>query len=178
MPFSSGSFSLYTPGNPVTTGTTIASSWANNTLNDIATGLSTCVLKDGTQTITANLPMAGFKLTGLGAGSAAGDSLRYEQVFLASTAISAAGSGQSDATSITSIVNQVTTVASGAGVKVTFTAGYQVVYNGGANPLKVYPPSGGSINQLVSNAAFILPVATAAIVFAASSTIYIAIMSR
>jgi hypothetical protein len=30
--------------------------------------------------LTANLPAAGYKLTGLGAGSTAGDSLRYEQV--------------------------------------------------------------------------------------------------
>ena len=80
MAFSSGTFSLYTPGNPTVTGTTISSDWANNTLNDIATGLSTCVLKDGSQTITANIPMGGFKFTGLAAGSASGNSLRYEQV--------------------------------------------------------------------------------------------------
>lgn len=58
MSFSSGTFSLFTPGNPVVTGTTIASTWANNTLNDIATGLSTAVLKDGTQTATARIPFA------------------------------------------------------------------------------------------------------------------------
>jgi hypothetical protein len=80
MPFSAGTFSLYTPGNPVVTGTTISSTWANNTLQDIGTGLSTCVLKDGTQTITANIPMSGFKFTGLGAGTASGNSIRYEQV--------------------------------------------------------------------------------------------------
>lgn len=82
MPFSGGSFSLYATGNPVVTGTTISSSWANDTLTDIATGLSTCVLKDGSQTVTANIPMAGFKFTGLGAGSATGNSVRYEQVIL------------------------------------------------------------------------------------------------
>lgn len=79
MPYSAGNFSLYATGNPVVTATTISISWANNTLNDIASGLSTCVLKDGTQTITANVPMSGFKFTGLAAGSTAGDSLRYEQ---------------------------------------------------------------------------------------------------
>lgn len=79
MPFSSGTFSL-TSGNPVTTATTISSTWANNTLSDIATGLSTCVLKDGTQTMTANIPMGGYKFTGLAAGTTAGDSLRYEQL--------------------------------------------------------------------------------------------------
>lgn len=79
MPFTSGSFSLFATGNPVVTGTTVSSSWANNTLSDIATGLSTCVLKDGTQTLTANIPMSGFKLTGLAAGSATGDSVAFQQ---------------------------------------------------------------------------------------------------
>lgn len=98
MPFSSGSFSLYTPGNPVVTGTTIASTWANNTLNDIATGLSTAVLKDGSQTITADLPMSAHKLTGLSAGSASGHSVRWEQsapgvVTAKGDAVIASGSG-------------------------------------------------------------------------------------
>lgn len=76
----SGTFNLYTPGNPTVTGTTISSSWANNTLSDIATGLSTAICKDGQTTITANIPMSGYKLTGLGAGTAAGNSVRYEQL--------------------------------------------------------------------------------------------------
>jgi len=55
MAFSGGVFSLIA-GNPVTTGTVISSTWANNTLSDIASGLTTCVLKDGSQTITAQIP--------------------------------------------------------------------------------------------------------------------------
>lgn len=76
----SGTFNLYSPGNPVVTGTTISSSWANSTLSDIATGLSTAVCKDGQTTITANIPMSNFKLTGLAAGTGSGQSVRYEQV--------------------------------------------------------------------------------------------------
>lgn len=37
---------------------------------DIATGLSTCITKDGQTTITADLPMATFKHTGVGNGTA------------------------------------------------------------------------------------------------------------
>jgi hypothetical protein len=40
MAFSNGTYSLFASGNPVVTGTTIASTWANNTLNDIATALT------------------------------------------------------------------------------------------------------------------------------------------
>ena len=79
MAFSGGTYTL-PAGNPVTAGNTIEASWANTTLNDIATALSTCVLKDGTQTLTANIPMGGFKLTGLAAGSAANDSVRMAQL--------------------------------------------------------------------------------------------------
>ena len=56
MAFSSGTFSL-DAANP-TTGTTISSTWAATVLNGIATGLTTCLLKDGTQTATALVPFA------------------------------------------------------------------------------------------------------------------------
>ena len=63
MSFSNGVFSISTAGNPVVTGTTVSSTWANALTADLATGLSTCMLKDGTQTTTANIPMSGFKFT-------------------------------------------------------------------------------------------------------------------
>lgn len=44
------------------------------------------IKKDGSVTYTANQPMGGFKLTGLGAGTTAGDSVRYEQAILVSGA--------------------------------------------------------------------------------------------
>ena len=81
MGFSSGTFSFTSNSfNTPVTGTTISSSAAQSTWNELATGLSTCVLKDGTQTITGNIPMSSFKLTGLAAGTASGNSIRYEQV--------------------------------------------------------------------------------------------------
>lgn len=186
MPFSSGTFSLVS-GNPVVTGTTISSTWANNTLSDIATGLSTCVLKDGTQTITANIPMSTFILTGLGAGSAAGNSVRWEQVFTANglklsvgAALTAAGTGQSDALQLAANLNQVTTVASGTGVKLFATpaAGDVVmIYNAGANALTVYPQTSGTINQLSANAGVTLAINTGMILFAATTSAWMAIMS-
>ncbi|HET8687590.1 MAG TPA: hypothetical protein VFM18_13140 [Methanosarcina sp.] len=74
----SGTYSL-PAGNPVVTGTTIQSTWANTTLSDIATALTQSLSQDGQTPVTANLPMGGFKLTGLAAGTTAGDSVRYEQ---------------------------------------------------------------------------------------------------
>ncbi len=81
MAFSSGVFTLISASNPVVTGTVISSTWANNTLTDIAdNGLSLCVLKDGTQTITANLPMATFRHTGVGNAAARTDYAAAGQV--------------------------------------------------------------------------------------------------
>lgn len=80
MPFSGGNYSL-PAGNPVVSGTTISSTVQNNTMTDVATALSTTLCKDGQSTPSANLPMAGFKFTGLGPGSATGDSLRWQQLF-------------------------------------------------------------------------------------------------
>jgi hypothetical protein len=88
-------------------------------MNDIATGLSTAVLKDGSQVITANLPMAGFRFTGLGAGSIAGHSLRYEQLFT------------TGALNLLGPINEViTTVASAATPDIWTSVGNVVNYTG------------------------------------------------
>jgi len=50
-------------GNPVVTGSTISSTWANNTLNDMATALTGSIAKDGQTTPTGNLPMGGYAHT-------------------------------------------------------------------------------------------------------------------
>jgi hypothetical protein len=44
------------------------------------------IQSDGSQAFAANQPMGGYKLTGLGAGTAAGNSVRYEQAVLVSGA--------------------------------------------------------------------------------------------
>lgn len=280
MPFTNGTFSLYTPGNPVVTGTTIQSSWGNNTLSDVATGLSTCVLKDGTQTLTANIPFNGYRITGLGAATALTDAIQATQVqnqsttYLTSvtgsdtivgtatptpsayaagqcfswkqattktdtfvvtlnvsglgavslkknspaglvdptindlisgvtyhaqhdgtqfvlfdpsapnlsvtTGISAAGTNQGSATGITANINVVSTVASGTGVilnGVTSIGCPVIVYNGGVNPLIVYPNSGQSINSLPANTGHVLNKNTTCCYYNVSTTQWIAVLS-
>jgi hypothetical protein len=48
--------------------------------------VATAIQRDGSVAFTANQPMGGFKLTGLAAGTSAGDSVRYEQAILISGA--------------------------------------------------------------------------------------------
>jgi len=67
-------------GNPVTTGTTISSTWANGTLSDVGTALTASIAKDGQTIPTANLPMGGYKHTGVANASARTDYAAYGQV--------------------------------------------------------------------------------------------------
>lgn len=80
MSFSSGTFTINSTGQPVVTGTTISSTVFNAFTADIASGLSTCLLKDGTQTLTANIPFGNFKITGLGNGTALTDAANFGQI--------------------------------------------------------------------------------------------------
>ena len=66
-------------GNPVVTGTTISSSWANNTLSDIATALTGSVASDGQTAMTGPLNMNSNKVVGVTAGTASGDAVEYTQ---------------------------------------------------------------------------------------------------
>lgn len=56
-----------------------AGDW-NDQIDDVSTALTQSIATDGSSTITDDIPMSGQKLTGLGAGSTNGDSVRYEQL--------------------------------------------------------------------------------------------------
>jgi hypothetical protein len=50
-------------GNPVVSGTTISTTWANNTMNDIASALTGSLAADGQTPATGNLNMANNRIT-------------------------------------------------------------------------------------------------------------------
>lgn len=58
---------------PAVSGATIASAKYNNVINDIATALTGSLAANGETTVTANIPLAGYKLTGVGAATARTD---------------------------------------------------------------------------------------------------------
>lgn len=66
-------------GQPVVTGTTISSTVHNTLASDLANALTTSMATDGQSVVTANIPLAGYKLTGLAAATVAGDAIRFEQ---------------------------------------------------------------------------------------------------
>jgi len=60
----SGTYTL-PAGNPVVTGTTIASTWANNTLTDIASALTGSLASDGQTSMSGNLNLNSNKIVNL-----------------------------------------------------------------------------------------------------------------
>ena len=106
----SGTFQINTAGQPVVTGTTITSTAFNALTADLATGLSTCITKDGQTTPTANIPMGANKITGLAAGTAATDAANLSQA-------------QSTATKLLSVSGTDTITASGSPTVAAYATG-------------------------------------------------------
>lgn len=75
MPYNgAGSFSPPSASFPEVPDTLIDANRYNPVILDLASGLTNAVTKDGQTTITANIPMNGFKMTNLGAATARTDS--------------------------------------------------------------------------------------------------------
>lgn len=66
-------------GNPVVSGTVIASSWANNTMNDLASAITDSVAADGQTPMTGPLNMNSNKVTNLATGTVNTDAINYAQ---------------------------------------------------------------------------------------------------
>ena len=58
----------------------IVASTMDNRLNDLATGINSTLIKDGTNTPSANLPMGGFKHTGVGDAASRTDYGKVSQI--------------------------------------------------------------------------------------------------
>lgn len=93
--------------------------------------------------------------------------------------ISAAGTTQGTATAIKTSNNIISTAAASSGVILPAAqqGDWLIIYNAGANPVSVYPPTGSKINQIATNAAMTLGINTNCIFFFFSSTQVIAHLS-
>lgn len=113
--------------------------------------------------------MLGYKVMGAGIPGLAVQAICMD----AATGISAAGTTQGTATALSNAINFLSTVAAGSGVVLSSSATLgdsQYVYNGGANPVKVYPHSGAKINGLATNAPMLLATATGCMFICGSAT--------
>jgi hypothetical protein len=167
----SGTYSL-PAGNPVVSGTTITTTWANSTLSDIASALTGSVAADGQTPMSGALNMAGNKISSVADPSSAQDAATKAYVdanipntstFLTKannlsdvnnattsrTNLSAAKSGaNSDITSLTGLTTPLTVAQGGIGTG-TLTANNVLLGNGTSAPQTVAPGTSGNI--LTSN---------------------------
>lgn len=77
---SNGTYTLPTAVNPVVVGTKVTANWANTTLSDIASVLTSCLDRAGRGGMQANLALGGYKITGLAAGTATGEAVNKDQL--------------------------------------------------------------------------------------------------
>lgn len=141
-----------------------------------ASGAPTLAAFGGGPSATPSTPIYIDTDTGAAYVSAGGAVVQIGASFTPSAGLTGAGMSQNSATLLTGTLNTFTTVGAGTGALLNsaWTLGVpQVVYNGGANPLLVYPHSGGKINQINTNTAMILQTSTTATFWRATSTQWI-----
>jgi hypothetical protein len=123
MPFNgSGTFQPVAPPDyPAVAGTIIRADQFNTVVNDLMyNGLTLCLTRDGQSVPTANLPMANFRHTGVGAAVAQTDYARMDQVTTGGAALWAgAAGGTADALTLTLPIAPVALVT---GLTVAFVA--------------------------------------------------------
>jgi hypothetical protein len=135
----SGTYAL-PAGNPVITGTTISTTWANNTLTDIATALTGSLAADGQTTATGPLNMGTQKITNAGTGTAPTDVAVTSQV---TTAVAITG-GTIDGTAIgatTPSTGKFTTLQATSDISFTGT-GFVLIPSGTTAQRPVSPANG------------------------------------
>ena len=130
----SGTYVLPT-GNPVVTGTTITSNWANTTFSDVATALTGSVAADGQTPMTGPLAMGNNKITGVADGTASSDVATVNQISNPNIT-----GGSIDGTPIGNIspsTGKFTTLSANAGATLAGTCTAPTVTPGSDNTTKI-----------------------------------------
>lgn len=148
MAFSNGVFSrIYSWVSDANNGIPITASRMDAETDGIATGLSTCLLKDGTQTVTANIPMSGFKFTGVGNATAGNQFITASQLQSGGVTYCGTSGGTANAQTITPSPT-ITTYVAGQEFSflpvLTNTSGVVTIANSGLTARNVKKSIGGA----------------------------------
>lgn len=122
------------------------------------------------------MPLAKNVMRG-GVSAAAAKALNGNEV---QATLTAAGTTQATAVAMEGDVNVITTGTTGQGgiLSAYAMAGdSQVVYNATSADLKVYPPTGGKVNQVATNGGFVLAPYTAVKCMKVTSTQWVGFLS-
>jgi hypothetical protein len=137
-------------------------------LNGIATGLSTCLLRDGTQTVIANIPMSGYKFTGLGAATGTGQAVIYDQLTGYAPLASPAFTGTP--TVPTATIGTNSTVAASTAYVLTAISGYAPLANPAFTGTPTAPTATAGTNSTVLATTAFVTSAVAAGTFSSAYT--------
>lgn len=129
-------------------------------INDVAAAIQQSISADGQTTITGNLQMGGNKLTNLAAGSAAGNSVRFEQLFgqgaltdIASASITDIGAPLTNFLRVTGTTGITSFGTNYNGPKFLIFAGAVTLTNSATLVL----PSGGDITTAAGDSMIVIP---------------------
>ena len=155
----SGTYTL-PAGNPVVTGTTISSTWANNTMTDLASAMTDSVAADGQTPMTGNLDLNSNKIVNLATPTLTADAVTKAY---ADALVGGSGAGSFTTltvTGTTTLATALTGVLKGtSGVVAVATAGTD--YAGISNVQTFTAGQRGGVSALTSGATITPDFATA-----------------
>lgn len=162
----SGVYSLPTNSwNPATVGVSATPADWQALINDVAAALTQSLSADGQTPLSGNLNMAGNKLTGLSAGTATGDSVRWQQLFSLGQPLDIASASTTDIgaqnTTILNITGTTTITSFGAnynGPRFLRFADVLILTHGSALVL----PTAANITTAAGDSAVVVPNGTPA----------------
>jgi hypothetical protein len=163
----SGTYSL-PAGNPVVTGTTISSTWANSTLTDIAATLTDSVAADGQTPMTGNLNLSNNKIVNVTDPTLAQDATTKAYVD-AKTNGTSAGSFTTVTTGAGTVSAPAITTTGDTNTGIFFPAADTIAFTeGGVESVRI--DNAGRVGIGTSNPAATLQVTTAGDTFVISET--------
>ncbi len=160
----------YTPPtnswNPAVNGVSATAVDWQSILNDLSAALTQSVSRDGQSPMTGNLSLSGNKLTGLGAGTGTGDSLRFEQLFDQGVEQDVASAATTDIGTINSNFVRITGTTSITSFGTNYK-GPRFVRFGGIltlthNATTLILPTGANITTAVGDRAIVTPIGNSA----------------
>ncbi len=151
--------------NPALNGVSATAADWQTLLNDLVAAMTQSVSADGQTPITGNLAMGGNKLTGLGAGTGTGQSLRFEQLFDQGTEADLASGATTDIGVQNTNFLQVTGTTTITSFGTTYRGPRFVRFSGALtlthNATTLILPGAASILTVAGDVAIVVPVATA-----------------
>ncbi|MCA2864906.1 MAG: hypothetical protein IM323_16245 [Microcystis sp. M049S1] len=163
----SGTYNLLTNSwNPATNGVSATAVDWQNLINDVAAALTQSLSADGQTPMTGNLNAGNNKITGLAAGSATGDSLRWEQLFSQGQPVTLASAATTDIGAQNTVLLNITGTTTITSFGTNYNGPRYVIFDGVLtlthNATTLILPGGANITTAAGDSAIVVPNGTPA----------------